>query len=51
MTISTIRLNKKVKDVQVWGREALGVFSVKSAYECLANHVSNPHNNIFKQLW
>jgi len=46
-----VQLNEEVTDAQVWGGDASGVFSVKYAYECLANHGSNPHNNIFKQLW
>jgi len=38
-------------DVQVWGKEVPGLFSVNSAYECLAKQSRGPQSKVFKLLW
>ena len=48
--ISRVSLNKEVQDVQKWGVDASGSFSVRSAYCCLANHGCSSHDSICKQL-
>jgi len=47
--ISKVKLNREVKDEQVWGSEE--PFTVKSAYECLTNHARGSHDGLFKNLW
>ena len=51
MLLSRTLLKKDVKDVQVWGKEVPGLFSVNSAYECLAKRSKGPHSEVFKLLW
>ena len=48
--ISRIPLYKEAKDVQEWGYEDPRLFSVKSAYDLLANYASG-HNDLFTCLW
>lgn len=50
MLLSKAIMKKYVKDVQVWGKEVPGMFSVKSAYECLAKQASGPQSEVFKLL-
>lgn len=49
--ISRVSLNKETRDSQVWGVEASGIFSVRSAYTRLAKFDYITHNLVFKQLW
>jgi len=49
--ISKGDLKREVKDLQVWGGNDTGKFSVKSTCRCLANHVTGSPSDIFKQLW
>jgi len=45
--ISQTNRYKDVKDYQVWRNEESRVFSVKSAYDHLANPVTDPCNDLF----
>ena len=38
-------------DVQVWGNEEPGHFSVNSAYECLAKQSRGTQSDVFNLLW
>ena len=38
-------------DVQVWGKEELGLFSVNFAYECLAKQSRGTQSDVFNLLW
>ena len=49
--LNQVILNKEVNDLQVWGGDASGQFTVKSTYGCLSNHVNGDNNEYFKQLW
>ena len=44
-------MNKEVNDCILWRGDALGVFSVKSAYDCMNSQVSSTTNSVFKMLW
>lgn len=46
--ISRGSLIREAKDVLVWKWDAIREFSVKSAYECLANFYIDPLNEVFK---
>jgi len=49
--ISKVNMTKEVEDIQKWGSEDFGLFSVKSAYDRLANHASGQHDEVFTCLW
>ena len=49
--LSGVILRKNVQDIQVWGKEVPGRFSVSSAYECLSKHGRGNHDEVFKLLW
>jgi len=51
MCISRANMNRKEKDIQVWGFDESGIFSVNSTYECLVKHVRGTHQDAFKYLW
>ena len=38
-------------DVQVWGKEEPDLFSVNSAYECLAKQSRGTQSDVFNLLW
>ena len=38
-------------DVQVWGKEEPGLFSVNSSYECLAKQSCGTQSDVFNFLW
>ena len=42
---------KDVNDVQVWRCEESGCYTVRSAYECLADSERGPQVEVFKLLW
>jgi len=50
--ISKSSLNREVKNIQEWGRENLGSFSVKFAYDLITcYHASRRYNELFTCLW
>ena len=49
--ISQARLVREQTDVQVWEYDDSGLFSVNSAYACLAKHHSSCQHDVFKYLW
>lgn len=49
--ISSASINREVKDIQEWESEDPGSFSMKAAYDLLANHISGQHNDLFTCLW
>ncbi|XP_068484993.1 uncharacterized protein [Phaseolus vulgaris] len=49
--LSGVTLKKNVQDIQVWGKEVPGLFSVNSAYECLAKHDRGNQSEVYKLLW
>jgi len=51
MVLSRAVLKKNNKDVQVWGKEVSGTYSVKSAYECIAKPDIGSQQDVFKILW
>ena len=51
MLLSGVTLRKNVQDTQVWGKEVPGLFSVSSAYECLAKHGRGNQGEVYKLLW
>ena len=44
-------LNRDTEDLQMWGGDTTEEFSVRLAYECLANHGLGHPCGIFNQLW
>lgn len=44
-------MNMDSKDQIVWVGDITGVFSVKSAYGCLANQSNDLTNEVFSSLW
>ena len=51
MILSRVILKKNIKDNHTWGKEKSRLFSVKSAYECLAKQIRDPQSEVFKLLW
>jgi len=51
MHLSRVRLSRDQKDIQVWGFDESGLFSVNSAYECIAHPVRSSQNDVFRYLW
>ena len=49
--ISSVSLDREVKDIKEWGSEDSGLFSVKLAYDMLVNHANGQHNEVFTYLW
>jgi len=49
--ISRISLTSEQKDVQTWGSEDSGTFSVNAAYHFLSKQASSPQQEVFKSLW
>jgi len=49
--ISTGSLSREVQDVQKWGGDVSGEFTVDSANKCLASFSGEVHSDIFKLLW
>ena len=49
--ISRANVRKDVEDTLVWKSDESGVFSVSSAYECLAKSERGPQQEVFNQLW
>jgi len=51
MHLSRVRLSGDQEDIQVWGFDNSGLFSVNSAYECIAHPIRSSHNDVFRYLW
>jgi len=51
MHISRARLLRDQEDIQVWGFDDSGLFSINSAYECVDNPVRSLQKDVFKYLW
>ena len=51
MLLSRVIMRKNVQDIQVWGKEIPGLFSVSLAYECLSKHGRGNNDEVFKLLW
>ncbi|XP_068504327.1 uncharacterized protein [Phaseolus vulgaris] len=54
MHLSRVRLSRDQEDIQVWGFDDSGLFSVNSAYsayECIAHPVRSSQNDVFRYLW
>jgi len=49
--LSRVSLLRDQKDVQTWGCDGSGSFSVHSAYECLVKEIRSPHQEVFEYLW
>jgi len=49
--IDRIKPRRDTTDIQTWGGDASGVYSVKTAYDCLAKSTRGRPNVIFKLLW
>ena len=49
--VDSARLCKVSTDSQLWDGNSSGLFSVKSAYECLYNRTRGSPNRVFKLLW
>ena len=49
--LSSIKLSREQKDVQVWGNDVGNGFSVNSAYDCLTKQGRGPHSEVFINLW
>ena len=49
--ISRVRLSREQEDIQVWGFDDSGLFSVKFTYECIAKPNRSPQKDVFKNLW
>ena len=49
--ISQVSLSRERKDVQIWGGEDTGVFSVNSAYRYLTKQTRNSQQEVFISLW
>ena len=49
--LSSIKLSREQKDIQVWGNDVGNGFSVNSAYDCLKKQGRGPHSEVFKYLW
>ena len=51
MHLSRVRLSRDQEDIRVWGFDDLGLFSVNSAYECIAHPTRSSQNDVFSYLW
>jgi len=51
MHLSRVRLSRDQEDIQVWGRDDSGLFSVNAAYECIAHPGRSSQNGVFSYLW
>ena len=51
MLLSGATLRENVQDTQLWGKEVPGLFSVSSAYDCLAKHGRGNQGDVYKLLW
>ena len=51
LLLSRVTLKYNVSDIQVWGKEEPGQFSVTSTYEILSNQVRGHQSEVYKLLW
>ena len=49
--LSGALMRRNYVNVQVWGKEEPGLFSVNSAYECLAKQSRGTQSDVFNLLW
>jgi len=49
--ISTTMLSKEEKDIQVWGNDEKGCFTINAAYEYLAKHERGSRLDVYETLW
>ncbi|XP_068466484.1 uncharacterized protein [Phaseolus vulgaris] len=51
LLLSRVNMKYNVSDIQVWGKEEPGQFSVTSAYEILSNQVRGHQSEVYELLW
>jgi len=50
LLLSRVTLKKNIEDIQVWGKENSGIFSVSAAYKCLTKHSADPQSKVYRFL-